>query len=74
MGCNKMPTSRVNYPFHDLRGDKPSFMRGLQLHISAAKEARDVTGLTSKIPKISQQVPKRFICNDSSLAFITISS
>lgn len=74
MGCNKMPTSRINYPFHDLCGDEPSSSRGFQLHISAAKEAGYVTGLTSKIPQISQQVPKRFICNDSSLAFTTISS
>lgn len=66
-----MPTSRNNDPFHDLCGDDPSPPWGVQLHISAAKEAGDVTGLTSKNPKISQQVPKRFICNDSSFAFNT---
>lgn len=50
MGCNKMPTSRINYPFQDLRGNEPAH-EGVQLHISVAKEAGDVTGLTSKIPK-----------------------
>lgn len=72
MGCNKMLTSRINYPFHDLCGDEPSIW-GVQLHISAAKETGDVTGLTSKILKSLNRYQKRFICNDSSFAFTTIS-
>lgn len=54
-----MPTSRINYPFHDLCGDEPSTRGGgVQLHISAAKEAGDVTGLISKIPKSPNRYQK----------------
>lgn len=55
----KMPTSRSNHPSHDPCGDDPPPPpEGVQLHISAAKEAGDVTGLTSKIPKSPNRYQK----------------
>lgn len=70
MGCNKTPTSRI-MTASVMCGGEP--LRRVPLHISAAKEAGDVTGLTSRIPKSPNRYQKRFICNDSSFAFTTIS-
>lgn len=51
-----MPTSRINHPpvIHVVMAPPG----GAQLHISAAKEAGDVTGLTSEIPKSPNRYQK----------------
>lgn len=51
-----MQTSRINHPsMIHLVTTPPG---GVQLHISAAKEAGDVTGRTSKIPKSPNRYQK----------------
>lgn len=51
-----MPTGGTDHPFHAPGGGEPA--RGARLHISAAKEAGDVTGLTSRIPKSPNKYQK----------------
>ena len=71
MGCNKTSASTINDPFRDLHGDEPS-VRGSVAYFRSKGSWR-CDWPNSKIQKISQQVPRRFICNDSSFAFTTIS-
>lgn len=73
MGCNEMPTSRADDPFRELCGDEPALQEGVQLHISAAKEAGDVTGLTSEIPKSPDRYQKGSFVWTVHLHFTTIS-
>lgn len=58
MGCNEDADKRNHPPFHDPCGGDPSPPGGAQLHISAAEEAGDVTGLTSKTPKSPNRYQK----------------
>lgn len=61
MGCNKMPTSRINYPsviYVVMSSPWGGDGGGRSVAYSAAEEAGDVTGLTSKIPKSPNRYQK----------------
>lgn len=71
MGCNKMPTSRINYPSM-IYVVMSSPQRGFSC-IFCSRGSWRCDWPNFENPKISQQVPKRFISNDSSFAFTTVS-
>lgn len=57
MGCDKCQQAELITPSMIYVVTNPP-RGGVQLHISAAKEAGDVTGLTSKIPKSPNRYQK----------------